>query len=123
MKKTSNIAFLVIPYILIGCSTVYYPTGMPNPESKEPRHEEIVLYDFAEMRIPKGHLPPPGECKVWFPERPAGQQPPPQSCSSAIMSKPPGAWIITHEPQRFRVISFVRTERGVIEKTKYFRKQ
>lgn len=30
--------------------------------------------------IPPGHLPPPGECRTWYPDRPAGQQPPPGKC-------------------------------------------
>jgi hypothetical protein len=34
----------------------------------------------ASARIPPGHLPPPGECRIWFPDRPPGQQPPPGSC-------------------------------------------
>jgi hypothetical protein len=33
--------------------------------------------------VPAGHLPPPGECRVWYPDRPAGHQPPPTSCSEA----------------------------------------
>lgn len=33
--------------------------------------------------IPAGHLPPPGECRVWLPDRPAGHQPPPTSCNRA----------------------------------------
>lgn len=33
--------------------------------------------------IPNGHLPPPGECRVWFDDRPPGQQPPPTSCRQA----------------------------------------
>jgi hypothetical protein len=35
------------------------------------------------QRIPKGHLPTAGECRVWYPDRPAGQQPPPSSCREA----------------------------------------
>jgi len=34
-------------------------------------------------RVSRGHLPPPGECRVWLPDRPAGQQPPPTSCREA----------------------------------------
>ena len=34
-------------------------------------------------RIPAGHLPPPGSCRVWFRDRPAGHQPPPMSCREA----------------------------------------
>lgn len=33
--------------------------------------------------IPPGHLPPPGECRVWYDNRPPGQQPPPTSCRQA----------------------------------------
>lgn len=33
--------------------------------------------------IPRGHLPPPGLCRVWFDGRPPGQQPPPVSCARA----------------------------------------
>ena len=34
-------------------------------------------------RVPAGHLPPPGECRVWYDGRPPGQQPPPTDCASA----------------------------------------
>lgn len=34
--------------------------------------------------IPYGHLPPPGECRLWFPDRPDGQQPPPQHCETLL---------------------------------------
>ena len=33
--------------------------------------------------IPPGHLPPPGECRVWYDNRPPGQQPRPTSCANA----------------------------------------
>src|SRR3546814_15741703 len=38
---------------------------------------------YRRSAIPAGHLPPPGECRVWFYDRPAGQQPPPTSCREA----------------------------------------
>jgi hypothetical protein len=31
-------------------------------------------------RIPHGHLPPPGECRVWYRDVPPGHQPPPEKC-------------------------------------------
>ena len=34
------------------------------------------------VNIPRGHYPPPGECKVWDPALPPGQQSPPIPCSS-----------------------------------------
>ena len=30
--------------------------------------------------IPPGHLPPPGECRYWYPGVPPGHQPPPFPC-------------------------------------------
>lgn len=33
--------------------------------------------------VPPGHLPPPGECRVWYDARPPGHQPPPTSCREA----------------------------------------
>ena len=29
----------------------------------------------SRLDIPYGHYPPPGECRVWYPDRPPGQQP------------------------------------------------
>ncbi|HKY64016.1 MAG TPA: hypothetical protein VJR29_11400 [bacterium] len=43
---------------------------VPVPVLGAPRH----------IQIPPGHYPPPGECRLWYPDRPAGQQPPPVPC-------------------------------------------
>ena len=44
-----------------------------NDAPKDGRYREAV-------RIPGGHLPPPGACRDWYPGRPAGHQPPPYRC-------------------------------------------
>jgi hypothetical protein len=49
------------------------------------------------VEIPQGHLPPPGECRIWFLERPAGHQPPPERCEHLRGSVPPGAVLVSHE--------------------------
>ncbi|WP_426062059.1 hypothetical protein [Hymenobacter sp. B1770] len=45
--------------------------------------------------VPRGHYPPPGECRVWYPNRPPGHQPPPTSCDRlAGVRLEPGAFIL-----------------------------
>lgn len=66
--------------LLIGGCTVYGGTVF-EPQPYPEQHYEI----------PPGHLPPPGECRIWYPDRPAGQQPPPGSCGGRV---PPGAVMI-----------------------------
>jgi hypothetical protein len=45
-------------------------------------------------KIPPGHLPPPGKCRVWFPDRPPGHQPPPRDCHTLERQVPPGAYLL-----------------------------
>jgi hypothetical protein len=47
-----------------------------------------------EVNIPKGHMPPPGKCRVWYPDRPPGQQPPPGDCAQLKHRVPPDAVLV-----------------------------
>lgn len=47
--------------------------------------------ETAGLEIPNGHRPPPGFCRVWYPNRPAGHQPPPTSCDVDV---PRGAVLV-----------------------------
>jgi hypothetical protein len=46
------------------------------------------------IHIPPGHMPPPGECRIWFPGTPPGHQPPPGPCSELEHQVPAGAILI-----------------------------
>jgi hypothetical protein len=48
----------------------------------------------SHVRVPPGHLPPPGQCRVWFPDRPPGHQPPPGDCYALQFQVPPGAVLV-----------------------------
>jgi hypothetical protein len=62
-------------------------------KSRRERSSPYFRGRYSRLDIPYGQYPPPGECRVWFPERPPGQQPPPEDCR-AIRSVPRGAWLI-----------------------------
>ncbi|CAM3707973.1 hypothetical protein POKO110462_16395 [Pontibacter korlensis] len=142
MKHTFLTA-LVLALLASGCSPRYYPSPWPDRDEEwekrdkdrderdkdwEKRGEgrgdrDGRVFPFSSLNIPKGHLPPPGECKVWFPSKPPGHQPPPQSCASALRSAPLGAWVITHEGSRYKVNIFDRVRRGVIDEVRYYQAQ
>ncbi len=50
-------------------------------ESGKGRGKSDVQVGPRQTQIPPGHYPPPGECRQWYPDRPAGQQPPPVPCN------------------------------------------
>lgn len=58
------------------------------------KHERRPYYERETGRIPPGHMPPPGSCRIWYPNTPPGQQPPPGDCYTLSRNVPPGAWLI-----------------------------
>ena len=48
----------------------------------------------AAGRIPPGHYPRAGECRIWFLGRPPGQQPRPVRCESLIGHVPRGSFLL-----------------------------
>ena len=53
-----------------------------------------MSHHYARPRIPNGHMPPPGQCRVWYPERTPGHQPPPGDCRSFGHRIPAGTWLV-----------------------------
>jgi len=51
-------------------------------------------HGYTQLDIPPGHLPPPGECRVWYPGQPPVHQPPPGPCGRLRHRVPAGAWLI-----------------------------
>jgi hypothetical protein len=93
--------------------------------------ERIVIangdVESRSLKVPPGHFPRPGECRLWFPSRPPGQQPRAGSCVGLARIAPAGTMILyrpTHEkkviyarvidPKRDGVIIVTRvyTDRG-----------
>jgi hypothetical protein len=48
----------------------------------------------SDLRVPPGHYPPPGQCRVWYTGRPPGKQPPPARCETLVANVPRGAFVL-----------------------------
>jgi hypothetical protein len=59
-----------------------------------------------EVLIPPGHLPRPGECRIWIPGRAPGRQPRPSSraCAGIEALAPAGSWIVYRRADDQRLI-------------------
>jgi hypothetical protein len=71
-------------FLLAGCSSATAGKSPPDPDA--------VVFEQAdppeELGVPAGQLPPPGECRVWYPNWPSGDQPAPESCELAEANAP-----------------------------------
>jgi len=52
---------------------------------------------YRTLRVPKGHYPPPGACRIWYAGRPPGHQPPPVRCDRLYGRVPVHAFILYND--------------------------
>jgi hypothetical protein len=61
-------------------------------------HREVAYYDTPRqrVRVPPGHMPRPGYCRIWYPGVPPGHQPRAERCERLFGMRylPPGAVIL-----------------------------
>jgi hypothetical protein len=107
MTALVRLSMLFVP-LTVGLSACTPPGTPPAPEPEVIEIEERQARPDPDragpLGIPEGHLPPPGECRVWLPGRPAGQQAPPQGCDEAEADAPPGARVIYRPRDDQRVV-------------------
>ena len=92
----------------------------PTPEA-----ETAAPGTAAVLGVPPGHLPKPGECRVWIPGVPPGRQPRPKSrdCAGIAAVAPPGSWILyrpTADRRLVHVREVDRTRVGVVVRVRVF---
>lgn len=75
--------------------------GTGSDEGTEPDYKNEDVPDnastAARFGIPPGHLPPPGQCRVWMPGEPPGKQKKKYSsgeCDSVSRDVPAGGWLV-----------------------------
>jgi hypothetical protein len=74
-------------------------------------------HGYTHLDIPPGHLPPPGECRIWYPGKPPGHQPPPGKCGRLRHHVPAGAWLIQrpgNQPQQVDVEVYDASRPGIV---------
>ena len=74
-------------------------------------------HGYTTLGIPEGHLPPPGRCRLWYPDRPPGHQPPPERCEYLRYHAPVGAWPIhrpKHKPKYVDVSVYDAYQPGIV---------
>ena len=64
-------------------------------EKESRRHSRVETTTRTRSAdIPPGHMPPPGQCRIWYHGKPPGQQPAPGNCQSLRRQVPAGASLI-----------------------------
>jgi hypothetical protein len=74
------------------------------------------------INIPKGHLPPPGHCRIWYPGKPGGHQPPPQRCPIPLSQIPLEAYVVSRidgDNKQVLVKVYHQQRSGVVVDTQY----
>lgn len=61
----------------------------------------------ATLKVPPGHLPPPGQCRIWIPGDPPGHQPKAGKCDGTERRAPAGSWIL-YRPGNDKKVVHVR---------------
>ncbi|NIP80339.1 MAG: hypothetical protein GWM90_14380 [Gemmatimonadetes bacterium] len=90
--------------VLGGCSTgAGGGIPVPGPDGdvvviggEEGRSRDGGVYARS-ARVPPGHYPPPGECRIWYPGREPGHQPPPGRCDRFVGRVPFGAFLLYND--------------------------
>ena len=108
--------------LVLGCSRTTRRTIIlaPTPEAETSAPGTAVV-----LGVPPGHLPKPGECRVWIPGVPPGRQPRPKSrdCTGIAAVAPPGSWILyrpTADRKLVHVREVDRARVGVVVRVRVF---
>lgn len=92
MKLQNHVVLLAaIAVVATACA----PTVFGAPGRRDRDGDVVVVAGPRNLgRIPPGHYPPPGHCRLWIPGRPPGHQPPPVRCGSLARRVPGGAFVL-----------------------------
>ena len=91
---------LAVLTMLTACTTrIVMQESTPAPVESE--RSNSARSTAATLGVPPGHLPPPGQCRVWVRGTPPGHQPRSRSCDGIDATAPAGSMIL-YRPSRDR---------------------
>ena len=62
------------------------------------------LGDGERLDLNPDDAPPPGSCRLWYPDRKRADQPPAGPCTSLTRDIPAGAWVLHRAPDGKRLL-------------------
>ncbi|MCH7691414.1 MAG: hypothetical protein IIA17_10275 [candidate division Zixibacteria bacterium] len=109
-----------ISAVLMSCTVIV--------KSKRPHDHEVVVVKEnkgrpAHLGIPPGHLPAPGQCRIWFPGRPPGRQPRPGNCVEVERHVRPGCWLVRrslNDPKHIKVMVYSHDRPSSVLSVRYY---
>ena len=105
-------AVLIIVALLSACTT----SGVTRAPVTPP--PETILEQTVPAGIPHEYIPPPGNCRIWYPDRSPEEQPAPERCLE-IYDVPAGVRLVyggamiktyrieEYDPERTGVVTFI----------------
>ena len=87
--------------VVVGSEPAIYSTGRSSADANLPGGARAATTNpnastAARLGIPPGHLPPPGQCRVWIPGEAPGlqQKEATGDCAWVQTRVPPGGWLV-----------------------------
>jgi hypothetical protein len=119
MNRSGTCLSLTLLLVAAACTKTGTVILVPGPETQRGPSTAATL------GIPPGHLPGPGQCRVWMPGTPPGRQPRPRSrpCEGIAAAAPAGSWIV-YRPTSDRKLVHVRLvderQPGIVVRVRVF---
>lgn len=74
------------------------------PDSKVPVEMAPGMKGARDLSLTPEDVPPPGSCRLWYPDRKPADQPRPGPCDSLTRKVPAGAWVLHRAPDGKRLL-------------------
>ncbi|HEX6434187.1 MAG TPA: hypothetical protein VFZ87_08080 [Gemmatimonadales bacterium] len=97
-------ATLTLLAVAMSCGRSSSRNPDPTPVVFEDRLVITENDDKSPLRVPSAQLPPIGECRLWYPERPVKEQPRSGTCAQIEPTAPPESWVLYRPSQDTRLV-------------------